>query len=220
MGPETEGYGLFRKDGKQVAGIGPATDPARGTSWATYFAVDDADDAANRVLAGGGQVVLAPMDVMDLGRLAVCTDPTGAFFSVWQAGKHTGAELVNEPGSLNWNELLTTDLDAVRSFYPSVFGLTTREVPMGEAMTYTLMEVGGRAVAGAFPLEPGTEGSSPFWSVYFAVEDTDASHAKAIELGASAVAPPQDSPAGRFTMLTDPQGGVFSVITINPDFNP
>jgi len=217
LGPEAGGYGIFRKNGRQVAGVGPATDPSRGTSWATYFATDDADDVASKVQANGGQVVMAPMDVMDQGRMAVCTDPTGVFFAVWQAGKHLGAELVNEPGSLTWNELTTTDMAAAKAFYPAVLGVTIRDVSMGEGMTYTLFEVDDRAVAGGMQVDPA--GMPTQWSVYFAVDDCDAVHAKAVELGATPVMGPEDAPPGRFAILTDPQGGIFSIIRNNPDFS-
>jgi len=217
LGPEAGGYGIFRKNGKQVAGVGPATDPSRGTSWATYFATDDADDVASKVQANGGQVVMAPMDVMDQGRMAVCTDPTGVFFAVWQAGKHLGAELVNEPGSLTWNELTTTDMAAAKAFYPAVLGVSIRDVSMGEGMTYTLFEVDNRAVAGGMQVDPA--GMPTQWSVYFAVDDCDAVHAKAVELGATPVMGPEDAPPGRFAILTDPQGGIFSIIRNNPDFS-
>ncbi|TMM39687.1 MAG: VOC family protein [Actinobacteria bacterium] len=217
LGPEAGGYGIFRKNGRQVAGVGPATDPSRGTSWATYFATDDADDVASKVQANGGQVVMAPMDVMDQGRMAVCTDPTGVFFAVWQAGKHLGAELVNEPGCLTWNELTTTDMAAAKAFYPAVLGVTIRDVSMGEGMTYTLFEVDDRAVAGGMQVDPA--GMPTQWSVYFAVDDCDAVHAKAVELGATPVMGPEDAPPGRFAILTDPQGGIFSIIRNNPDFS-
>lgn len=218
LGPDAGGYGMFRKDGKQVAGVGPTTDPTRGASWATYFATDDANDAASKVLANGGQVIMESMDVMDQGRMAVFTDPAGAFFSVWQPGKHAGAELTNEPGSLTWNELLTSDIEATKTFYPHVLGVTVRDVPMGEGMAYTLLEAEDRPVAGAMPFDPTMPVMPSQWSVYFAVDDCDATHARALELGATTVAPPQDSPAGRFAMLTDPQGGAFSIIKNNPNF--
>jgi predicted enzyme related to lactoylglutathione lyase len=219
MGPDSGGYGTFRKDGKQVAGIGPATDPERGTSWATYFATDDADGVAARVEAHDGKVIMAPMDVMDQGRMAVCTDPSGAFFSVWQAGAHTGAELVNAPGSLTWNELLTTDIEACKAFYPQVLGVTLRDVPFGEGVAYTLFEVDGRPVAGALPDHPESGAGHSRWTVYLAVADCDATYTKALELGGTSVSAPVDSPAGRLASLTDPQGGAFLVMKPNPDFS-
>jgi predicted enzyme related to lactoylglutathione lyase len=217
LGPDAGGYGLFRKNGKQVAGVGPAMDPNRGTSWATYFATDDADDSASKVTANGGQVVMAPMEVMEQGRMAVFMDPTGAFFSVWQPGKHGGAELTYEPGSLTWTELLTPDIKSGKRFYPAVLGVTTRDVSMGEGPPYTLFEVEGRSVAGAMP-QDRSAGAPSYWSVYFAVDDCDATHEKALELGASEIMVPQDSPAGRFSVLADPQGGAFSIIKNDPNF--
>jgi predicted enzyme related to lactoylglutathione lyase len=218
LGPDAGGYGMFRKDGKLVAGLGPATDPDRGSSWTTYFDTADADATTARVEAAGGQVVVAPMDVMGEGRMAVFTDPAGAFFSVWQPGRHKGAELVNEPGSLSWNELLTSDIDACKAFYPRALGITTRDVSMGEGPPYTLFQVGDRPVAGAMPIDPAWGPMPSGWSVYFSVDDCDAVHDRAVGLGAKTVSAPQDSPAGRFAMLSDPQGATFSIIKNNPDF--
>jgi predicted enzyme related to lactoylglutathione lyase len=218
LGPEAGGYGMFRKDGLMVAGVGPATDQDRGTSWATYFQ-GDVDEAASRVAANGGVVIAAPMDVMDQGRLAVFTDPSGAFFSVWQPGKHTGAELVNKPGSLNWNELVTPDAGAARSFYAEVLGVGVRVVSMGEGMEYNLLEAGNRSVAGMMQMDPAWGQMQPHWEVYFTVEDCDASYASALKLGGVSAIEPQDSPAGRFAAINDPQGGRFSIIKNDPNFS-
>jgi predicted enzyme related to lactoylglutathione lyase len=218
LGPDAGGYGLFRKNGRQVAGVGPAMDPSRGTSWSTYFATDDADATASKVASNGGQVIMAPMEVMEQGRMAVFMDPAGAFFSVWQAGKHFGAELTGEPGSFSWAELMTSDINAAKKFYPAVLGVKTRDVSMGEGPAYTLLEVEGRPVAGAMPEEPSGSASS-YWSVYFAVDDCDAVYAKALDQGARSTVEPQDSPAGRFAILTDPQGGSFAIIRTEPNFS-
>src|SRR5206468_9857686 len=104
-----------------VAGIGQAQNHGQPV-WATYVNVGSADGTAEKVTTAGGQVILEPMDVLDVGRMAVFTDSIGAFFSVWQAGTHPGAQLVNEPGTWSWSELLTTDADASIAFYAAVFG--------------------------------------------------------------------------------------------------
>lgn len=217
LGPEAGGYGTFQKDGMQVAGVGPAPDPTRGTSWATYFR-GDPDAVARRVAAAGGQVIVAPMDVLDQGRMALFTDPGGAFFSVWQPDRDTAAEVVNQHGSLTWNELLTPDAAAARAFYPPVLGVSERTVSMGAGPEYTLLEAGGRAVAGMMQIDPSWGPLPTGWDVYFAVDDCDLSHARALELGGTSVAEPRDTPAGRFAALDDPQGGRFSIISNNPDF--
>ncbi|MGE5827747.1 MAG: VOC family protein [Micromonosporaceae bacterium] len=216
LGPDAGGYGFLRKDGKMVAGIGPATDPGRGTSWSIYFATEDADAAAARVSANGGTVVMAPMDVMDQGRMAVLQDPAGAYFSVWQPGEHRGAELVNTAGGMCWVELMTTDVAAAKTFYDAVLGTSSRDVDLGDGNSYTLFEVSGASVAGAMGM--GGDPSGPRWSVYFAVDDCDAVADAALKQGASEMAR-DDSPAGRLAFLVDPQGGQFCILKPNPDFS-
>src|SRR5208282_6903023 len=84
--------------------------------WNTYLAVDSVDDAVARVEAAGGKVAMAPFDVMDAGRMAFVLDPAGAAVALWQANHHIGATLVNEPGTVTWNELITDDPGVV-TFY-------------------------------------------------------------------------------------------------------
>lgn len=217
LGPDAGGYGMLLKDGKQVGGIGPASDPARGSSWAVYFATDDADASASRVGEAGGTVAAAPMDVMDQGRMAVFQDPTGAYFNVWQPGQHRGAELTEGPGSVSWVELMSSDVDRAKPFYQRVLGVSTRDVDVGGGMSYTLLEVGGRNAAGAMPVPPGQSQPSS-WGVYFAVEDCDAVADRAVELGAAEMHR-DDSPAGRLSFLVDPQGAEFRIIKPTPDFS-
>ena len=102
--------------------------------WNTYIWVESADETASKVRDAGGSVVMEPFDVMDAGRMAVFTDPEGAVFCVWQAKEHKGAQLVNEHGSLNFNGLNTRDLEGAKSFYGSVFGWQTLELPGGVEM--------------------------------------------------------------------------------------
>ena len=84
--------------------------------WNTYIATDDVDATAAKVVAAGGTMLLEPFDVMDAGRMAVAFDPTGGGFGLWQSGRHTGAQLANEPNALIWNELQTGDREAANAF--------------------------------------------------------------------------------------------------------
>ena len=79
-------------------------------AWNTYVAVESADDTAAQVTAAGGTVLAGPFDVFDSGRMAVCADPAGAVFHLWQAGTHRGAEFVNEPNTWNWSTLEGPDV--------------------------------------------------------------------------------------------------------------
>jgi predicted enzyme related to lactoylglutathione lyase len=83
----------------------------------------------------------------DRPRMAIFADQAGAVIGVWQPKEHKGAGIVNEPGTLVWNELMTTDVAAAKTFYNAVFGWG--EVTHGEgAGAYTEFQVSGRSIAG------------------------------------------------------------------------
>ncbi len=214
---ETGGYRIFDQGGKSVAGLMGHMQEGQPTVWSTYVSVADADQTADRVKAGGGSVVVEPMDVTEIGRMAYFADPTGAVFGVWQAKSFAGAELVNEPNSLCWNELLTRDSEGGREFYSSVFGWAAgRPSFEGAPETYVVGELGGEPVGGMmqmtdemFPAEV-----PPHWGVCFAVADCDATIAKARDLGATITYEPMDMPVGRFAGLIDPQGASLTVMRL------
>ena len=205
-------YSMAELGGEHVAAIAPQSPELKAAGappmWNTYIAVDSVDDAVTKVEAAGGQVAMPPFDVMDAGRMAFVLDPSGAAVALWQANQHIGATMVNEPGTLTWNELITTDPSAA-SFYRQVLGLTTSTMDMGSG-EYTLFEAGGKQVGGT--TSPPMPGVPNHWHVYFAVADTAAATARAAELGGAVVVEPFDTPAGRIALLTDPQGAAFSVV--------
>ncbi len=154
--------------------------------------------------------------LLELGRMALFTDPTGAFLGIWQARDFAGAAAVNEPGSLSWNELDTRDPEAAKTFYSAVFGWEGRESD-GE-VPYTQWFLPGREdpVGGMLDMRGRVPDEvPPHWNVYFAVADTDAAVSKAQELGGGVAMPPMDVPVGRFALLSDPSGAHFSVIRLN-----
>ena len=219
LGPEAGGYSLLRLHGKQIGGLGPVTDPMQPPSWSIYLATSDADQTASKVTANGGTVLSEPMDVGDMGRLAAFSDPTGAVFSVWQPGRNTGAEVVGENGAMSWAELMTPDLDIAKNFYEQVFPLHCRDIGRADGGTYTLLETGTEAVAGAMEIQPEMGAMSPHWSPYFSVADLDGTADRAIDLGATQLMR-DDSEAGRFAIITDPQGATFSMISPDPNYRP
>ena len=204
------GYVNFLDGERRVAGLNPM---GQVTAWTTHIAVDDADAIAARAREHGGVVVHEPMDVGDLGRLAVLQDPEGTAFGVWQADAFAGADKVNEPVSLAWNELNSRALDTVTPFYEAVFGWTTSTMDMGE-MDYTMFNLGERGIAGGFTLPADVPAEFPAqWLVWFSVVDRDRTVAAARELGAHVLVDAMDVPGvGRLASFIDPQGAAFGVI--------
>lgn len=211
--PPSGVYSMAKLGADNVAAIAPQSPELAAAGvppiWNTYLAVDSADDAVAKVEAAGGQVAMTPFDVMDAGRMAFVLDPTGAAVAFWQADQHIGASLVNEPGTVGWNELITTDPAAAAAFYEQVLGLTTSTMNMGTG-EYTLFEVNGQMVGGTS--KPQMPGMPNHWHVFFVVADADATAAKVTELGGSILTQPFDTPFGRIAVASDPQGAAFSII--------
>ncbi|MGH9920468.1 MAG: VOC family protein, partial [Nitrososphaerales archaeon] len=208
MGEDAGHYSFVSKGERQVAAISPAQEEAGPPRWSTYVNVDDVDDVAKRVETAGGRVIVAPMDVMSAGRMAVFADSTGAVISAWQPRDHIGAQLVNEAGAFVWVELTTSDLGKSKKFYTEVFGWT-----WGGADEYAEAQVAGRTVAGVMPRRPEMPAEVPdSWLVYIGADDVDAGTQKAKGLGATVLVEPTDIPGtGRFAVLADPQGSTFAI---------
>jgi predicted enzyme related to lactoylglutathione lyase len=216
---ETGGYRMFQQGEQSVGGLMGHMQDGQPTVWATYISVADADETAARVADAGGEIVVEPMDVTDIGRMAYFADPAGAVFGVWQPKSFAGADIVNEPNSLCWNEVLTRDADAGKVFYPAVFGWdATKPQFEGAPDSYTVWELDGAMIAGMMQMsEPYFPPEVPaHWAVCFAVADCDATVAKARELGAQIAMEPMDMAIGRFANIVDPQGAAFSVMQAAP----
>lgn len=212
-GPEFGGYINFSYNGARVGGA-MRNDGGDGTpdGWTIYLAVADAKETVDAVVAHGGQVVVPPMDVADLGTLAVAADPTGAIIGIWQPGTHQGFGVLAEPGAPAWFELHTRDHDGAVRFYREVFGWETSVVGDSDEFRYTTLGEGDDATAGIMDATAFLpEGVPAHWSVYFNVTDADATVARAVAAGATVVDPPMDTPYGRLATLADPTGARFKL---------
>lgn len=214
---QTGGYRQAMLRGKPVAGVMPLMQEGQPPAWSTYVSVEDADAAAAKVREAGGTVMAEPMDVMELGRMAIFADPTGAVFGVWQPGTFVGAEIVNEPNALVWNELNTRDTGAAKAFYSAVFGWGFEDMEVENVGVYTSLKVGEDTVGGMLDIAGRVPDEVPAnWLAYFSVEDADAAVEKLKELGGSVNMEPFDIVAGRIAVVSDPFGAVFALIKTNP----
>lgn len=212
--PNMGNYRNCLLNGSMVAGMGSSMGEGMPPVWSTYVNVDDAGAIATLVTDNGGQVIVAPFAIAEFGTMGVFADPTGAVIGVWQPGSHKGAQVRNEPGAACWHELMTTDTDAAAAFYSAVFGWTAgSHGPSAGPGGYIEFKLGDKMVAGMMAKPPSMPAEvPPFWSVYFAVDDADATVAKVTELGGGILMGPVDMPPGRLAAVRDSTGAVFNIL--------
>lgn len=191
--------GIYALDAQRMHGIPP--------HWGLYVSVDDVDAAVKRASELGGQMLCAPFDVFDLGRMVTVKDPTGAVLNLWQSRRHKGAGVVREPGALAWAELDTRDLEAAKRFYPALFGWGVAGSP-----DYVEWKRGEQHIGGMMELGPQMAHVPPNWLVYFGTGNCTETVKSAEGLGARVLVPEMPIPnGGRFAVLSDPQSAVFAV---------
>jgi predicted enzyme related to lactoylglutathione lyase len=197
-------------------GLGPQQRAQRVAShWMNYVSVSSAEQTVQNGRELGATIVAAPLDVMDLGRMAVLMDPSGAAFSIWQPKTAIGAQLINEPGAMCWNELATRDVEGSRRFYGDLFGWAGNTESYGSS-SYTEFRIGERSVGGMVEMTEEFGNVPPHWLPYFCVANCDESAARATGLRGSLKVPPTDIPkVGRFSIIQDPTGAVLAIISFN-----
>ncbi len=209
------GYRVAKRNGRVVAGIGPKPVEGEGmrAAWTLYLAVDEPGPTTDRAEQAGAEVGSEPDRDRGFGRAAVLVDPTGASFGIWEVGEHPGVELVGEPGALCWCETMSRDYEASKAFYTDVFGWQLEDIGDG-GFRYSIARPGeGDPVAGIGAISddaPADEASH--WTVYFAVEDCDATVARVPELGGGVPTPPRDTPFGRMAVVAGPEDETFAIL--------
>ncbi len=196
-------YPMLRKDGRTHAGFAFKDHEHDDvpSHWYPYVRVEDVDAAVETAKAAGSELYMGPAEVPDGSvRFACLGDPQRATVGLMSEGRAPPA------GVFVWDELHATDTAAAAAFYGDLFGWKTEPFMEG----YEAFDAGRTTVAGLM-LE---RGGSPvaYWLTYFGVDDTDATAAKAMELGAGVVVPPESTEGvGRYAVLTDPTGAAFGI---------
>ena len=215
---EIPGMGhLVQVGGRDIGGLfdleGPNTPPGTPPLIGVMVKVESADATGEKVTSLGGKAKPA-FDIMDQGRMAVCFDPNGAEFDVWEPREGHGTDADStQHGAPSWFETLTSDVDRATAFYNELFGWTSEVMPM-PGSDYTVFKLGGVPIAGMMQITPEMGNPRPHWGTYFTVNDADETAREAVRLGATLCVPPQDVPGvGRFCGITSPQGVTFYAIT-------
>ncbi len=182
-------------------------------TWLGYIGVDDVDAAVAKVEAKGGKTLMPANDIPDVGRIAMVADPQGNPFYVMRGSvdKISTSFAPDKNGHTAWNELVTSDLDGAKAFYPDVFGWTLGGVmPMGEAGDYQFIEHGGRQIGGMMQVPPGGHAG---WGFAFTNDDIDGAIEHIKSGGGTIRGGPMDVPGDqRVLMASDPEGVPFMLV--------
>lgn len=206
--PGHGGYSLASLRGVPTAAIGPLPPGVERPVWTAYFTVADIDTSVAAAAARGGAVLLPPAELTPGVRLAIVADTGGAVLGLWQ--KETDAPwLRDEPGAVDWFELVAPDYESTFPFYEDVLGVAVSEMRVnGEP--YGLLDVGDVSVAGA---TTSSGALPPHWVVYFGVADLDAAVVRLTELGGTLLEPQVAAKGvGRWAIVADPQGAGFGLL--------
>jgi predicted enzyme related to lactoylglutathione lyase len=215
--PEGAGapYAIWRLRGKAVGGMNQLSPEMQAAGvppcWNLYVRVDDCAATLARVAGLGGAVAMPAMDAAGSGWFGFLTDPTGATLGLWQPTGFAGAELRDEPGSLCWLELNTTDPARAQAFYGALLGWSFQDMGVG-GKPYAIIQAGSTGVGGMMQIQPEWGDVPSHWLPYFGAEDCDDMAAATRASGGRVVTGPMDiSPEhGRFVILADGQGAVFA----------
>ena len=210
-------YTTLELKGGTVGGMSQPTPEQMGgmpPHWNLYVSVDNVDATFAKATANGAKPVMPPFDIPGVGRMAVFQDPTDAFLSIWQKDSPNPGFTVKEGtlGAFCWGELMTHDTARAADFYTKIFPWTKKVGSFGEH-DYIEFQKGKDSVAGMMKIGADMGPMPPSWGLYFSVGDTEATVKTAEGLGAKVLVPPMDAEGvGRFAVLQDPQGAIFSVI--------
>jgi predicted enzyme related to lactoylglutathione lyase len=210
-------YSLALVNDTPVAGIGALAPTMEfPVSWTSYFAVDSADQVADRIRERGATVAVGPLK-FGKGRVAWAADPAGAVFGIWEGEVDPRWRVSRKNGAPAWLELRTRDAFASAIFYGEVFQWETDD-PERYDVRYehdrVILRIAGHSVAGLTggAIEGAPEPQiRPRWHVYFCVPDVEEAVRHAQAAGGTVTAPPTDSPFGPVAMVCDPDGGLFTV---------
>ena len=214
MGPN-DYYTEFKLEGREAAAACTLRPDERAQGvppyWMIFITVASADAAATKAQQLGGKILAPAFDVMDVGRMAVIQDPTGAVFCVWQANKNAGIGIAHVAGALCWADLSTPDPKRASDFYSGLFGWQVTADPK-DPSGYLHIKNGEHFIGGIPPATQRPPKAPPYWLAYFLVDDVDASASKAKQMGANFYLPPMTMEGvGRMSVIADPQGAVFAI---------
>ncbi|WP_375289720.1 VOC family protein [Qipengyuania sp.] len=214
---------ITRSDGGNAGGLLELTDAmkARGAKpgWVGYIHHPNVDAALATITAAGGTIHMPPMDMPDVGRMAMVADGQGAAFYVMtpsppadQPDARSDVFDIEKAQHFRWNELWTTDQKAAVALYCELFGWTQDgAMPMGEMGDYFFIHNNGVGIGAVGKAQPGGEGSR--WQYFAGVDNIDRAAEAVTATGGKLLGEPQQIPGGEYSVYAhDPAGATIGLV--------
>lgn len=205
-------YQILEMAGKGVGGMMPLPEGMPRPFWLGYVGVADADAAIDQATKAGADVHRV-MDIPEVGKIALVSDPQGVGYAFIQGYSDRKSEAFDQAkaGHGNWHELYSPDPHAGFDYYAGQYGWTKgRTMPMGEMGDYQLFQADGVDIGGMMRVQGPMQ---PTWLFYFGVPDIDAAVETINANGGAVLHGPMEVPGGAWIVqLTDPQGAMVAVV--------
>jgi hypothetical protein len=213
---EQMSYTMFQKEGQDVCGASQMSPEMKQqgipSCWMSHLSVADVAESTANVEKFGGKTLMPPFPVMQAGKMSVVQDPQGATLALWEPQASIGAQVMNEPNTLCWNELQTHNIPQSSAFYQELCGWDTKVSAAATGGDYFEFQTNQHSVAGMMQIRPEWGEVPPNWSIYFAVEDCNQTVDQVQKLGGRVIMPTTHFDIGDMAVVRDPQGAAFSLI--------
>jgi uncharacterized protein len=196
---ETGFYTIARHDAQAVMGLG---ENAGGDGRAvTYFATGDAAASVARAAELGATVIMGPLDVADVGTMALVADPTGAVHGLWRPGTFAGFGELYEVGSPGWFDHSSSDPAAAAAYYSALTGFAATEPSPGMTVLADGDQWFASVSASPVPERPAQ------WSALYITDSLARVREAAVRAGGAVAVEEMPVPGSAITVVTEPVTG-------------
>jgi predicted enzyme related to lactoylglutathione lyase len=199
-GPEMGSYATASSNGAPVMGLGIGEGTNGNTT--TYFATSDIEGEVKKALDLGASVMMPVTPVMEIGTMAILTDPSGAPYGLWQAGTFSGFGVMHEANAPGWFDHVSSDPARDAEFYTSLSGHTLNV--LDESMR--ILQNGDNWYAS---MSHAQAGESPQWKPIYVVDSLERIHETVPRHGGTIIIEEMPVPGSAICVFSEPVNGTL-----------
>jgi predicted enzyme related to lactoylglutathione lyase len=188
-------------------------DDVRKPRWIAYMSVPDVNAAQQTVSQHGGNTLLAPREVADVGTLAVFSDAEGAVFGAIHLAAGDPEDYLAEPGDWIWLQLLSRDAVKAGEFYARLAPYELFDDGTGEGDGRYLLASEGYARAALKTIPADRAELKPAWLPFVRVANILEATGRVPQLGGKVLVQPRPELFdGKVAVIADPTGAALGIL--------